>query len=195
MENRKQKLIDLLVKKSLIMARPGESFDLASGKTSTYYLDVRKTALSSEGHHLLGNHIYQTIYDNFRSAEAVAAVALGGCPLASSTSFASFTHKHPLPALYIRKEAKEYGTRNLIEGEFHSGMQVVLLEDVVTTGQSSMRAINALTIIGIKVIGVIAVVDREEGGYEHITQMKIPFMPLCKISEVLNVSRSNVLKK
>lgn len=191
MENRKQRLIDLLVNKSLIVAAPGESFTLASNKVSTYYLDVRKTALSPEGHHLLGNHIYQIIHDNFRDTDAVAGVALGGCPIASSIAFASFIHKHSIPALYIRKEVKEYGTRNVIEGDFYAGMHVVLVEDVVTTGQSSLRAINALTIAGIHVIGVITVVDREEGGAELVSKRKIPFISLCKISEVLDVARAN----
>lgn len=186
MENRKQRLIDILKKKSLIIAKPGESFELSSGRTSYFYLDVRKTSLSPEGHHLLGNFIYQMITTHYPLLDAVAGVAIGGCPLASAVSYASYLSKtKKVPALYIRKETKDYGTRNLIEGSFHYGMNVVLVEDVVTSGLSSLRALNALTVAGAHTMGIIAVVDREEGAQEAFDKAKVPFHSLVKVSELL----------
>jgi orotate phosphoribosyltransferase len=188
MENRKQRLIDLLRKQSLIIAKSGESFTLASGKTSNYYVDVRKTSLTAEGHHLIGNLLYQVVASTFGITEvdAVAGVAIGGCPLASGASYASFlASRTPFDALYVRKEAKEYGTYNLIEGNFKDNMNIVLVEDVVTTGKSALRAVNAITVAGGNVLGTIAVVDRDEGATAYFESVGRKLTSLINVKDLL----------
>lgn len=184
------RLIRLLRERSLKRAPEGQPFTLASGKKSMVYLDVRKTALSPEGHMLLGGMLFATAQKMSNDIEAVAGVALGGCPLASAVSMfsafmANFGGPKPLPAIYVRKEAKGYGSQNLVEGGTDESLKVVLLEDVVTTGSSSLQAVQALHTAGHLIRGVIAVVDREEGGTEAFAKAGIPFRSLTTMKEIL----------
>jgi orotate phosphoribosyltransferase len=143
---------------------------LASGAKSNFYIDVKKTALTAEGHWLLGRIFLEMIARNFAwTIDAVAGVELGGCPLASAVSLTSAFSRRGLPAIYVRKQAKEHGTKSLVEsggglGDPNPAMRIVLLEDVITTGGSSLRAIETLRTWGVSVVGVICVVDREESG-------------------------------
>jgi orotate phosphoribosyltransferase len=175
----------LLRSKSLKVAPPGKEFTLASGKTSRVYLDVRRTALSPEGHVLLGRELLAAVVQRFPGAQLVAGVALGGCPLASAVSMTSAGTGRPLAAVYVRKEAKAHGSGQFVEGPFEPGQRVVLLEDVVTTGGSSEKAIHALREAGLEVTGVLAVVDREEGGAVRFADMGVPFRSLWTMSQVL----------
>lgn len=186
---RRDHLLQHLREFSLKRAPEGQPFILASGKSSMTYLDVRKTALSAEGHMMLGAMLFEVI-QKLKDVDAVAGVVLGGCPLASAASmFSAFTAvfggPRALPSLYVRKAAKEYGAKNLVEGIFEPGMRVALVEDVVTTGSSSMQAIHTLREAGLSVAGVAAVVDREEGGAQAFSQAEIPFLALTTMREVL----------
>lgn len=185
----RDQLLRLLRERSFKRAPEGQFFTLASGKKSPTYLDVRKTALSPEGHMLLGAMLYEAA-QSLGSVEAVAGVALGGCPLASAVSMFSavmgtFGGPKPLPAVYVRKEAKDHGSKNLVEGPAEPGMQVVLLEDVVTTGSSSMQAVQTLRTAGFTVLGVVAVVDREEGGSAAFAVAGVPFKSLTTMKDVI----------
>jgi orotate phosphoribosyltransferase len=185
----REHLIRLLRERSLKRAPEGEFFTLASGKKSKTYLDVRLTALSAEGHMLLGQMLYGAV-QRLSSVEAVAGVELGGCPLASATAmFSAFVGSYggprPLSALYVRKQAKDHGSKNLVEGTKEPGLQIALLEDVVTTGGSSLRALQTLHNEGFAVKGVIAVVDREEGGAEVFAKVNVPFVALTTLKEIL----------
>ena len=112
---------------------------------------------------------------------AVAGVELGGCPLASAVSLVSWVRGRPLPAFYVRKETKDHGSRRLVEGDraIISGMPVVILEDVVTTGGSTLKAAEKLRLAGVNVVGVVALVDRLEGGAEAIIAAGLPLISLC----------------
>lgn len=190
-------VIDILRAKSLKIAPEGEFFTLSSGAKSRVYMDVRRSALSPEGHHVLGNYLLMRIISAFSGAVAVAGVELGGCPLASAVSMTSAYSHHsnlgdtdlirtePLEALYVRKRAKEHGTGNLVEGNFVPGMKVVLVEDVVTSGGSSIRAVRSLRETGADVLGVIAVLDREEGASSAFESEGIKFERLTTMREVL----------
>jgi orotate phosphoribosyltransferase len=159
-------------------------FQLASGKTSDFYIDVRPVALSAEGHWKLGQLLFEAVHE-FDGVDAVAGVELGGCPLASAVAYASYLERvlapvsgkkktpPPLSAIYVRKKPKNHGTSKLVEASFphHNGKKpanVVLVEDVVTTGGSTIRAVRALQEAGHKVVGICVVVDREEGGVREI---------------------------
>lgn len=147
------------------------TFTLASGKRSDFFIDCKKVILSAEGHALLGGVMLDAV-EQFASRAgsvgAVAGVALGGCPLASAVAVTSFTRGRPLDALYVRKEAKDHGTRALVEGSVPAGTRVALLEDVLTTGGSSRAAIDRLREAGFQVPYVLAIVDRREGGLEAL---------------------------
>jgi orotate phosphoribosyltransferase len=111
----------------------------------------------------------------------VAGVELGGCPLASAVSLTSYLQGRPLPALYVRKEVKDHGSRRLVEGDraLVPGAAVVILEDVITTGGSTLKAVDKLRSVGAAVVGVIALVDRLEGGSEAIRAAGLPLVAIC----------------
>jgi orotate phosphoribosyltransferase len=112
--------------------------------------------------------------------DAVAGVELGGCPLASAVSLVSFQRGRPLDALYVRKEVKDHGSKKLVEGDrsLRAGLRVVVLEDVVTTGGSTLKAVAKLASVGAVVVGVVAIVDRLEGGRAAIEAAGLPLVSL-----------------
>jgi len=183
MKPRLVQLIQLLRTHSLKLAPPGDPFTLVSGKKSDFYLDVKKTALLPQGHALLGQMFFDLLpWDT----SAVAGVALGGCSLASAVSMYSASRAGGIPAVYVRKEAKAHGTGQFVESpiDLHGG-RVVLLEDVVTSGGSSLRAVHMLQQAGATVIGVYAVVDRLEGAKEEFAVNSIRFQSLTTIQDIL----------
>ncbi|HZO12032.1 MAG TPA: orotate phosphoribosyltransferase [Polyangiaceae bacterium] len=142
---------------------------LASGRESDFFIDCKPTVLLAEGHALVAELMLDALR-NLPKCEAVAGVVLGGCSLASAVSMLSHARGRPLHALYVRKEAKDHGTRRLIEGPFRQGMKVVMLEDVITTGGSTLQAVQTLRQEGAEVVGVVVLVDRLEGGAETLAK-------------------------
>ena len=142
---------------------------LASGKESDFFIDCKQAVLTAEGHVLVGETMLAAIAP-LGAVDAVAGVELGGCPLASAVALTSFSRGKPLDAIYVRKDAKEHGSRRMLEGNtrFPQGARVALLEDVVTTGGSTLNAASKLRDAGYVVAGVVALVDRLEGGREAI---------------------------
>jgi orotate phosphoribosyltransferase len=140
---------------------------LASGKQSDFFVDCKQTVLTARGHQLAGELMLDALRQ-LPPCDAVAGVALGGCPLASAVSLTSQLRGRPLPALYVRKEAKDHGTKRLVEGPLHAGNKVALLEDVITTGGSTLAAVEVLRAAGAEVAGVVVLVDRLEGGVEAL---------------------------
>lgn len=177
---------------SILHAPEGKPFVLKSGKESMTYVDVRLTALNAQGLHRLSGELHREVFQVKDGAKLVAGVALGGCPLATAVSLLSYRldEANALNAVYVRPEAKGHGTGKLIEGGFKPGDGVVLVEDVITSGGSSLKAIAALRDAGLTVTAVVAVLDREdrdaEGklGREKI-EAKVPFRALCTLNELL----------
>jgi orotate phosphoribosyltransferase len=155
---------------------------LASGKTSDFFIDCKQTVLTAEGHALVGELMLEAIADADASQriDAVAGVELGGCPLASAVALTSSLRKNPLDAIYVRKEAKDHGSQRLVEGgtRLHKGARIALLEDVVTTGGSTLKAAEKLAQSGFVVARVVALVDRLEGGREAIEAAGFSFSSL-----------------
>lgn len=153
---------------------------LASGRESDFFIDCKQSVLTAEGHALVGDLMFEAL-DALPPCEAVAGVELGGCPLASAVSLTSFVRGRPLPALYVRKEVKDHGSRRLVEGDkaLAEGAPVVILEDVITTGGSTLKAVEKLKLAGATVVGVVALVDRLEGGAEAIRAAGLPVVAIC----------------
>jgi orotate phosphoribosyltransferase len=142
---------------------------LASGKESDFFIDCKQAVLTAEGHVLVGEAMLEALAV-LAPCAAVAGVELGGCPLASAVALTSFQRGAALDAVYVRKDAKDHGSRRLLEGNTRlpAGARVALLEDVVTTGGSTLKAAAKLRDAGYDVAGVVALVDRLEGGREAI---------------------------
>jgi orotate phosphoribosyltransferase len=155
---------------------------LASGRESDFFIDCKQAVLTAEGHVLVGALLLEAIAKLPRAAEAVAGVELGGCSLASAVAYASFQKSaaHALDAVYVRKDAKDHGSKRLLEGDSRlaRGAKIAIVEDVTTTGGSTLKAAAKLRDAGFDVVGVAAVVDRLEGGREAIEAEGLPLVAL-----------------
>jgi orotate phosphoribosyltransferase len=143
-------------------------FVLASGKRSSFYIDARLTTMSGAGLALIGTLALDRMAARGWRPDAVGGMTLGADPVAYAIAAAAFARGQTLNAFTVRKQAKEHGTGKRIEGCFTQGARVVVIEDVVTTGQSALDAIAAIESDKGQVLGVLAVVDREEGGRERL---------------------------
>ena len=153
-------------------------FILSSGLPSTYYIDARKTTMSAEGLALIGRLGLSAIRAAGWAPAGVGGLTLGADPVAYAIARASLDSPPQIQAFSVRKVAKEHGTRRQVEGNFCSGDQVVIIEDVITSGGSARQAIEAIQAAAGVVIGVLAVVDREQGGREMIEQAGTPVVAL-----------------
>lgn len=141
---------------------PDFGFTLASGTKSDVYIDIKKTVLSSEGMELVGRVVFDEIKD--LDVDGVGGLTLGADPIAYTAALVGNMSGKPLEAFVIRKETKKHGTMRWLEGNLKAGAKVVIIDDVVTTGGSTIKAIERATEAGLEVVLVLALVDREEGG-------------------------------
>ena len=179
-------LITLLAARS---AKRGQ-FTLASGKQSAFYIDARLTTMSPEGLSTIGPLALAALRELGWQVDAVGGLTLGADPIAYAISYASAHTGHPLRAFTVRKEAKAHGTGKLLEGPFMEGDRVAVIEDVITTGGSAIRAIEAVRAAGGVIAGVLALVDREEGGRQAIEEVGIPVVALVTASQIMHALRS-----
>lgn len=167
-------------------------FTLASGKKSNYYIDCRLTTLDPEGACLVGAAVRKTIFDKCHELEtnvdSIGGLTLGADPIALSTSMASYQGEDIkiLKPFVVRKAAKEHGKGKQIEGGFKEGDSVVALDDVITTGGSTLKAIEAIENEGGKVAFVLVLVDRQEGGKEIIEEAGYKVFSLFTRDELFN---------
>lgn len=176
-----ERLLMLLAQRS---ARRGK-FTLASGKTSTLYIDARLTTMSPDGLALVGPLALAALHDADWRVDAIGGLTLGADPVSYAIAYASALAGAPLRAFTVRKEAKAHGTGRLIEGPFRSGDRVAVVEDVITTGGSALRAAEAVRAAGGEVAGVLAVVDREEGGRETLDRAGLPVLALARAADIV----------
>jgi orotate phosphoribosyltransferase len=142
-------------------------FTLASGKQSNFYFNCKPTTLDPEGMNLIGNIIFDMLEDS--QVSAVGGLTLGADPMANAVSIISYQRNRPIKAFIVRKDVKGHGTRSAIEGNVEKGDRVAILDDVITTGQSTLTAIERAREAGLIVDRVIALIDREEEqGRENI---------------------------
>jgi orotate phosphoribosyltransferase len=190
--SRRGQLAELLIRRSV---RHGH-FTLASGRTSDLYIDARLTTMHPDGLSLIGPLALELLEASpwGRDVTAVGGLTLGADPISYAISYASalaasglaatagagIPGRAPLRAFTVRKEAKAHGTGKLVEGPFEAGDRVAIVEDVITTGGSARRAVEAVRAAGGHVAGVLALVDREEGGREAIEAMDLPVLALVR---------------
>lgn len=189
------RLVALLADRS---AKRGD-FTLASGRKSNLYVDCRLTAMSPEGQLLIGRLALADLRASGWPVDSVGGLTLGADPVSyaiahasaaeaerNGTLFAGERQETPLlRAFTVRKEAKAHGTGKLIEGPFRAGDRVVVIEDVITTGGSALRAAESIRAAGGEILGVLALVDREEGGREAIASAGYTTRALVRASELL----------
>jgi len=176
-----KQLHELLLERSV---KRGD-FVLASGKRSNYYIDARLTTMSGAGQLLIGRLGLLALDDAGWHPSSVGGLTLGADPIAYAIAHAATLAGRTLDAFTVRKEAKAHGAGKLIEGGFTSGMAVVVVEDVITTGDSALRAARAIAEAGGKVLGILAVVDREEGGRGRIEGAGHSVVALVRASELV----------
>lgn len=160
---------------------------LSSGKRSDFYIDTKQAVLTAEGHFLVGQLLLAEIERRAPGVEAVGGLTMGADPLASAVSLTSHLAGRPRPAFYVRKEPKAHGTAAYLEGtrSLRPGMRVAILEDVITTGASALRAIERARAFGLEIAGVFAVVDREEEGGREAIAREAPVWSLFSRSDFL----------
>lgn len=155
-------------------------FTLASGKKSKYYIDIKKASANPLILKSIAHEISKKIKQHSIEADYIGCVALGGVPIAVAVSLET-----GLPLIIIRKEAKEYGTKGQVVGDFIKESRVLMVEDVTTTGGSVIKAIKLLKEEGLIIRHVIVVVDREEGAHVALADEGVELTPLVKISDLL----------
>lgn len=174
----RQHLLDLLCK----LAYQEGDFVLSSGQRSSYYINGKQVTLHPQGALAIGRLILSQLSAN---TQAVAGLTLGADPIVTAVSVVSAYENRPIPALIVRKESKGHGTRAYIEGpSLPTGAVVVVLEDVVTTGQSALKAVERLRQAGYKVNQVIALVDRQQGGAQLYQSAGLEFQTVFSIQEI-----------
>ena len=186
-ENIREQLRQLLLEKSV---RTGE-FTLASGKKSDLYVDCRVTSFDAKGARLIGEAGWALVEDHLEqgglSAAAIGGMTLGADPISLAIGMESARQQPDrfLQVFTVRKEAKGYGAGRRIEGNFLSGNPVVVVDDVVTTGGSTLRAVGAIEAEGGKVLFAFVLVDREEGGRQALEERGVKVISLFTRTELL----------
>lgn len=173
----KERLMNLVREKSLKFG----DFTLASGKKAKYYLDCKQVTLDPEGSRLIGEGILDMIADHL--PDAVGGMAIGADPITSAIVTMSAITDRPIRGFLVRKEAKGHGTNQFIEGPVQPGERVAIVEDVVTTGGSSLMAIERVEQFGLVVEGVYAIIDRMEGGSEAFAKAGYKLHSLLTIED------------
>jgi orotate phosphoribosyltransferase len=176
----RQRLIALLKRDALRLG----SFTLASGRTSHYYIDGRRLSLSAEGAALIGNGVLSLLTE-YPEVTAVGGLTLGADPIVGATlALAPLHGRAALRGFLVRKQVKTHGTGNLVEGPLDPGAIVAIVDDVATTGGSSLQAVDAALALGCKVAVVIAVLDRLEGAGAAFAARGLVFRPLLTLGDL-----------
>ncbi|MCG8448966.1 MAG: orotate phosphoribosyltransferase [Pirellulales bacterium] len=173
----RQALLQLIRKQALQLG----DFTLASGKKSNYYLDCRKVTLDARGAHLIAAGMLELLADQM--PPLVGGMAIGADPITGAILTLAGMRDIPLRGVIVRKEAKAHGTGKMVEGPYELGEEIVIVEDVVTTGGSSLKAIEHCEAVGLRVQRVLAIIDRLEGGGEAFAERGYELSTLLTIKD------------
>lgn len=182
MDNR-EKLINYIREHSFLRS-DRMIYRLSSGKLSNFYFDLRLTTLSPEGQHLIGNLMYDRIRELGLRPRAVGGLTMGADPVATAVAYTSYLRGDPIEAFVIRKEPKAHGRGLQIEGNINKGDDVVIVDDVLTTGASTIKAIKIAKETGLDVKAVFVVLDRcEQNGKENVERLGWPVYSLLSMED------------
>lgn len=161
-------------------------FRLSSGKRSNFYFDLKKTTYSPEGLYLVGNLVFDKIKEIGLKPKAIGGLTMGADPIAAATSYTSYLRGDPIEAIVIRKEPKVHGTASQVEGYVSPGDQVIIIDDVITTGGSTIKAIQAAEKAGLNILAVIVILDRcESEGRQNIERLGFPVYSILTIKDFI----------
>ncbi len=166
-------------------ASEAEAFTLVSGKRSLYYFDLKQTLYRPEGFRLAGIAVWSFLVQAnlVGKIQGVGGLTLGADPILFATCQAAWGDNHLLYPLVVRKQGKEHGTKKRVEGSISSCTKVLVVDDVITTGASTMQAIEALRESGVEVVQALALVDRLEGGREAIEALGVPMASVFSLDD------------
>ena len=180
MKSARDRLIEILDERSVKRG----SFTLSSGAKSDYYIDARRTTMCGEGLKLIGQLGLGAIRNAGWDVTVVGGMTLGADPVSYAIAAASQDDDWPIDAFTVRKQVKEHGTGRRIEGCLEDGDRVALVEDVITTGGSALQAAKAVQSAGGTIVGVLAIVDREEGGREAIAEAGFQLITVVSLADL-----------
>ena len=190
-ENTRERLLELLVRHSF-QQNADPIFTLASGRKSRYYINCKKTTFMPEAMPLLGGLFFERIKAGERRGneriDAVGGLTLGADPIAYAIAYHSALQGMPVRAFSVRKEPKGHGAQKWVEGFEQPGARVAIVEDVVTTGVSTLRAIEGALNAGFRIQAVLALVDRQEGGLEELRKKGYELESIYTTEDLLRVS-------
>ena len=166
-QKKKERLGEIILERSFKYSE-NPPFTLASGRLSNFYFNCKPTTLDPEGMNLIGLVVFDMLED--APVTAAGGLTLGADPIANALAVISFQKGRPIKSFIVRKEAKDHGTKSAVEGNVAAGERVAILDDVITTGGSTITAIEQARRAGLVVDRVITLIDREEGGRENILQ-------------------------
>ena len=182
----REHLRDLLVQRSV---RLGD-FTLASGAKSNYYVDARTTTMSAEGQVLLGKVAYSAALESEPSPTHVGGLTMGADPIAYAIAHRSGLEGPTINGFSVRKEAKEYGTGQRIEGGLSAMARCLIVEDTITTGKSTLEAIGAVRLLGAQVVGVLVLINRSDNAEALFEGLGLPLISLFTGNELLSAARA-----
>ncbi len=183
----KTRLLEMLLEKSF-QYNKDPVFKLVSGKMSNYYVNCKMTTLNAEAMLLIGRIFYEKVKP--LGITAIGGLTQGADPIAVAAAMTSGMEGMGINAFVVRKVAKEHGLKKLIEGDVHQGDRVVIVDDVITTGQSTIDAIDRARNEGLQVVKAVVLVDRQEGGRENIEKKGVPVESIFTINDLMEKYQS-----
>jgi orotate phosphoribosyltransferase len=184
----RQRLIEIIKQRSYLEGGP---FTLASGRTSAFYINMKPTMMHAEGAYLIGHLLVdalQQLATDGVHVDCIGGLEVGAIPMAAAAGAISFARGQPVGTFFIRKATKDHGTRSLVEGlpkgDTLHGLNVVILEDTTTTGDSPLKAATAARAAGANIVQIITIVDRQEGAAEAIRAAGLVYAPLLTVSDL-----------
>lgn len=177
----RERLKELIIERSFLYSEEPK-FRLASGRISNYYINCKPVTMDPEGLYLIGNILFDMLESI--DIDAVGGLTLGADPIAYAVSYTSYLRGKPIRAFVVRKEQKDHGTGKLVEGNVKEGDRVVIIEDVITTGSSTLKAYRALKELGADIVGIVAIVLRPEDKEEEFLKLNLPVWPIFEVDEL-----------
>ena len=185
----KERLGEIIIERSFKYSED-PPFTLASGRKSNYYFNCKPTTLDPEGMNLIGAIVFDVLKDT--NVTAAGGLTLGADPIANAVSVISYQKGKPIKSFIVRKDVKDHGTKSAIEGNVRPGEKVAIIDDVITTGASTITAIDQARKEGLNVELVITLIDREEGGKENILQHVDNIKTILTRTEIMNLRSKKI---